>query len=200
MPIRLDFDARETIDVRRSYWRAAACAAIVSCSALGLLSATGAHSVNQALFLELPSLRSAWNIPAAGSPSSASLPRTAMVPIVLTDTGSRPSAAVSGDEGFWLSSRALSGNASNALSLGDTIAIAGHAYTVTELKPVAASSAGKEVPALTLVVAREVVTRSSEARATDGEAAVTEPRLLRFLIETMASASASADRAPHGSL
>ena len=202
MPSRSDFDARQIIDIRRPHWRTAVCAAIVSCSAFGLLIATGAQSVNQALFVELPSLRSAWGIPATGARGSATSPRMAMVPVALTDTGSRSTPAVSGDEGFWLSSRALSGNASNALSLGDTITIARHAYTVTELKPVAVSSAGKDVPALTLVVAKEVVSKSADAHGTEAHAASSEPRLMRFLIETMpsASASVSADRTPHGSL
>lgn len=162
--------------------RAFACSAIVVGSAATLVYGTGADTADRSLRGGLASLRSAWTITSPTARIAQSVDQASASPVAWRANGQSAVRPISGDEGFWLSSHALAGSVSNTVRVGDAMSLADHNYVVTELKPIAGAaseaSEDKALPALTLVIAREVMA-NDVANAAPEHA----PRVLRFLIE-----------------
>lgn len=164
--------------------------AIVS-SLGGLAVATGVNTVDKAVAKGLPSVVSAWRMPA--DPAVA-VEMTKLSPAVLRGTSPSSAGPVAADEGYWLNAKTLAGGEGASLSVGQRMTIADRTYVIAELRPLSTEPADGETKAgghLTLVVAREA---NSDAP---------QPRTLRFLIDGAQAASpdASAAAAPsHRSL
>lgn len=166
--------------------RTIACSAIVVGSTAILLFGTGADTADRSLRSGLASLTSAWTIASPTAPIAQSVDRALTSPVAWRANGQSGGRPISGDEGFWLSSHALAGSVSNTVRVGDAMSLADHNYVVTELKPIAGAaseaSEDKALPALTLVIAREVMAKDAANAAPEHA-----PRVLRFLIEAVSA-------------
>ncbi len=153
----------------------------------GLAVATGASAIDNSVAKGLPSVVSAWQMPAA---RVATAEATKLSPVVLHETMSSSGGPVAGDEGYWLNAKTLAGGDSAGLTVGQRMTIADRTYVIAELRLLPAEVIEGEAKAgsrLTLVVAREA------------SADTAQPRTLRFLIDgaraTEASASVAAGSA-----
>lgn len=164
--------------------------AIVS-SFAALAVATGVNSIDNSVAKGLPSVVSAWRMPAD---RVAEIDTAKLSTVALHGAVTPLGGPVAGDEGYWLDAKALAGGDGASLSVGQRMTIADHTYVISELRPMPAEAVDAENKAggrLTLVVAREANSDSAQ------------PRTLRFLIEgtqAVPPAATTASATSHRSL